>query len=127
VLDKWLRTMASVAADESILATLESHPGFAITNPNKVYSVLGGFAFANVRAFHNPSGKGYAAVADMIKRVDEKNGQVAARMASCFNSAKDVIPSLREMMVKEVKGIIPSASTNLREILSLTLKSVESA
>ena len=90
-----------------------------------MYSLLGGFAFGNPKAFHDPSGKGYAAVAEMLKRVDEKNAQVGARMASCFNKAKTVTPALRAMQVEQVRGILAaSPSKNTKEILGLTLKSV---
>jgi len=125
VIDKWLRMVACTAEGPEVLAELEGHPAFSISNPNKVYSVLGGFAFGNPKAFHDPSGKGYAAVAEMLKRVDEKNAQVGARMAGCFLKARTATPSLRAMQVDAVKGLMDGASKNLREILSQTLKSVE--
>ena len=81
VLDKWFMVQAlSTRADTpETVEALARHPDFALTNPNRMRSLVGAFS-ANQRAFHDPSGRGYRFLADTILAVDALNPQTAARL-----------------------------------------------
>jgi aminopeptidase N len=81
VLDKWFSTQAlSTRADTpAAVEDLAMHPDFTLTNPNRLRSLVGAFS-VNQRAFHDPSGRGYAFLADMILAADRLNPQTAAKL-----------------------------------------------
>jgi aminopeptidase N len=85
VMDKWFMVQAMVSRPETVVrvAALLNHPGFSIRNPNKVYSLIGGFA-GNPVCFHAADGSGYAFLADRVIELDRLNPQVASRMAKPF-------------------------------------------
>jgi len=90
VMDKWLRVQASSRLPGTLAEVLRllEHPTFEITNPNKVYALIGGFAMGNHVRFHAADGAGYAFLADQIVKIDALNPQVAARMARAFDRWK---------------------------------------
>ena len=80
VLDKWF-TMQALSLRADTLKRVEKlarHPDFTLGNPNRVRALYGSFSANQVR-FHDPSGSGYAMIADMIIALDEQNPQTAAR------------------------------------------------
>jgi aminopeptidase N len=81
VLDKWFTTQAlSTRADTpAAVEALAKHPDFTLNNPNRLRSLVGAFS-VNQRAFHDPSGRGYAFLADMILAADKVNPQTAAKL-----------------------------------------------
>jgi aminopeptidase N len=88
VMDKWFGLEAgawrwSDAAPPTLdrVMTLLADPAFSITNPNKVYALLGTFFRANPGEFHLADGRGYDFWADTVLALDARNPQVAARMA----------------------------------------------
>jgi aminopeptidase N len=87
VVDKWLRVQATARLPGTLaeVQRLLGHPSFEITNPNKVYALIGGFAMGNHVRFHAAGGAGYAFLADQVIRIDALNPQVAARMARAFD------------------------------------------
>src|SRR3546814_7218479 len=62
-----------------MVETLAKHGDFTLANPNRMRSLVGAFA-AYQRAFHDPSGRGYRFLADMILAVEKLNPQAAARL-----------------------------------------------
>jgi aminopeptidase N len=90
VVDKWLRVQATSRLPGTLgeVQRLLGHPAFEIRNPNKVYSLIGGFAMGNHVRFHAAGGGGYAFLADQVVRIDALNPQVAARMARAFDRWK---------------------------------------
>jgi aminopeptidase N len=90
VVDKWLRVQATARLPGTLaeVQRLLKHPSFEITNPNKVYALIGGFAMGNHVRFHAAGGAGYAFLADQVIRIDALNPQVAARMARAFDRWK---------------------------------------
>ena len=86
VVDKWLSVQATSrlpGTGERVRALLQ-HPAFDLKNPNKVYSLVRGFA-NNPRHFHAADGSGYALVADVIVELQALNPQVASRLARAFD------------------------------------------
>jgi aminopeptidase N len=86
VVDKWLAVQATSRLPHTLaeVKRLTAHPAFDIRNPNKVYSLIRGFASNQVR-FHAADGKGYAFVAERVIELDRLNPQVASRVARSFD------------------------------------------
>lgn len=80
VLDKWFSLQAMAQREDSLkrVDALSRHPDFTLANPNRVRALYGGFTANQVR-FHDPSGKGYQMLADMVIQLDGQNPQTAAR------------------------------------------------
>jgi aminopeptidase N len=88
VLDKWFQLQAgawrwSDAAPDTLaqVQALMANPAFSLSNPNKVYALLGGYFKANPAEFHRADGAGYAFWAEQVIALDRNNPQVASRMA----------------------------------------------
>ena len=80
VLDKWfsLQVMSMRSDTLKRVESLSRHPDFTLSNPNRVRALYGAFTGNAVR-FHDPSGKGYQMIADMVIALDKQNPQTAAR------------------------------------------------
>ena len=124
VMDKWFSLQAmSRPFDVKALAALREHKDFTMENPNRVRSLIGVFAMANFRGFHNKDGSGYAAIADAVLELDEKNPQVASRMVRALNPWKQYAAPHAEHMkaqlerIKAKKGL----SKDVFEIVSSAL------
>lgn len=78
---------------------------------------------ANPTGFHTANGSGYSLHADQVIALDALNPQVAARMASAFNSWIRYDPSRRSMMKAELERIsaVESISPDLFEIVNTAL------
>ncbi len=89
VLDKWLRVQALSRLPGTLaeVQRLMDHPAFSISNPNKVYALIGSF-IANHAHFHAADGSGYDFIATQVIALDARNPQVAARMARAFDRWK---------------------------------------
>ncbi|WP_421898603.1 aminopeptidase N [Niveispirillum sp.] len=85
VMDKWFMIQATSSRPDTLgnVTALLAHPGFNIRNPNKVYSLVGGFT-GNAVAFHAADGSGYEFLADRVIELNKLNPQVASRMAKSF-------------------------------------------
>lgn len=88
VIDKWFALQAQIAEPETLtrVRDLSAHPAFAMTNPNRVRSLIGSFASANPTQFNRPDGAGYEFVVDTVLTLDSRNPQVAARLLAAFKS-----------------------------------------
>ncbi len=106
VLDKWFRVQASSELPNTIavVKALMQHPAFEITNPNKVYSLIGAFS-ANLACFHDVSGAGYVFLADAVLQLDKLNPQVAARMVTAFTSWKRLDAGRQEKIKIQLERI----------------------
>jgi len=125
VMDKWFMIQATKPGTETVttVRALLEHDSFSISNPNKVRSLIGAFAMANPTGFHAVDGSGYGFHADQVIALDALNPQVAARMASAYNSWIRYDPSRRSMMTAELKRIlaVDGLSPDVFEIVSKAL------
>lgn len=102
VMDKWFALQggawtwgeAQPRALETVRA-LMAHPGFSLTNPNKVYALLGSYFRANPGEFHREDGAGYAFWAEQVLALDRNNPQVAARMARAVENWRRLAPAIQ--------------------------------
>ena len=127
VMDGWFgsQAVAKDAALEAVRKLLE-HPQFKITNPNKVRSLVGRFAMSNLANFHDPSGAGYALLAEFITQPDPVNPQAAARMTTAFRTWRRLEPGRRGKARSALETIRdqPGASPDTYEVAMKTLGDV---
>jgi aminopeptidase N len=124
VLDKWFTVQALSTRDDTLerVEGLARHPDFALSNPNRMRSLVGAFA-ANQRAFHDRSGRGYRFLADMILAVDRLNPQTAARLVPPLGRWRRFDPTRQDLMKAELERIVatPGLSKDVFEQASKSL------
>jgi len=124
VMDKWFAIQATSRLPGALgkVKELMAHPAFNIKNPNKVRSLIGSFASNAVR-FHDPSGEGYAFVADQVLAIDAMNPQIAARLVSTFTMWKRYDEQRKALMQKELTRMLaaPKLSKDVYEVVSKSL------
>ncbi|WP_150465435.1 aminopeptidase N [Francisella sp. SYW-2] len=124
VVNKWLLSQAQISHELAldIVKSLVNHPAYNAKNPNKVYSLIGGFG-ANFSQYHRKDGLGYAFMADTVLELDEFNHQVAARMARNLMSWKRYDSDRQAMMKDALEKIkVSNPSKNVFEIVSKSLE-----
>ncbi|MGA9583182.1 MAG: aminopeptidase N [Allosphingosinicella sp.] len=124
VLDKWFTVQALSTRDDTleIVEGLARHPDFTLSNPNRMRSLVGAFS-ANQRAFHDPSGRGYRFLADMILAVDRLNPQTAARLVPPLGRWRRFDSARQDLMKAELERIVatPGLSKDVFEQASKSL------
>jgi len=102
VLDKWFQLQAgawrwSDAAPATLdqVRALMANPAFSLSNPNKVYALLGGYFRANAAEFHRPDGAGYAFWVEQVVALNKTNPQVASRMARALEGWRKFTPAIQ--------------------------------
>ncbi len=130
VLDKWFALQAGAWRwDEAAAPTLArvrallSDPAFSLSNPNKVYALLGTFFRANAAEFHAADGSGHAFWAEQAIALDRKNPQVAARMARALENWRHYTPALQASIRPQLERVLaaPGLSADVREIVGKAL------
>ncbi|WP_419535554.1 aminopeptidase N [Endozoicomonas sp.] len=124
VMDQWLSVQASspsLGTLEHIL-TLMQHEIFDATSPNKLRSVLGGFA-GNMKQFHRVDGLGYEFLTDQLLDLDKKNPQIASRLMTPLTRWRKFEPGCRERMRKALERIkaTPGLSSDVYEVVTKSL------
>lgn len=125
VVNKWLSVQARSELPNTLdnVKRLMRHQAFDITNPNKVYSLVGGFCIGNPIRFHDKSGSGYQFLADAIIKLNKINPQVAARMISPLTEWHKFDKSRQAKMKFELQRINkePNLSKDILEIVNKSL------
>jgi aminopeptidase N len=105
------------------LNNLLTHPAFSMANPNKCYSLIGGFA-ASPTNFHQLDGSGYTWLADQVIKLNGINAQVASRMVGPFTRWKKYDAVRQGLMKAQLERIMATEglSDNLFEIVSKSLE-----
>lgn len=124
VVNKWfaLQSASDIPGNVENVRKLLSHPAFDLRNPNKVYSLIGGFCASPVN-FHANDGSGYKFLGELVVQLDGLNPQVASRMVSAFSRWKRY-DETRQNLAKAQLEMIMSAnglSENVFEIASKSL------
>jgi aminopeptidase N len=125
VLDKWFALHANTPRPD-ILARLEilaGHAQYSISNPNRVRSLVGSFAYYNVLGFHAIDGSGYAFLADYLIKLNTVNPQIAARLITPLTQWQKVDKKRQALMQHQLMRIsdIPHLSKDLFEKISKSL------
>ena len=122
VIDTWFTLQATGSSASSLAAVkrLTRHPLFAMTNPNKVRSLLFAFAANNPVNFNRADGAGYQYIADRVAELDAINPQVAARLVGTFKSWRTLEPVRRAAARKSLQQLAKTKplSRDVFEILS---------
>ncbi len=125
VVNKWLSAQALSQLPDTLTVVegLMKHPAFEITNPNKVYALVGAFSSSNLLRFHEKTGRAYKWLADVIIKLDSLNSQVAARMMNAFKRWKRFDEARQALMRKELERIRDSKnlSSDVSEIVNKCL------
>lgn len=125
VMLKWLllQGASNLPNHTAEVRKLLSHPAFDMKNPNKVYSLLGGFSRSAVN-FHNADGSGYELLGDCVIQCDSINAQVAARIVGPFTKWQVYNKARQDLMYKQLERIAatPNISKNVYEMVSKSLK-----
>ncbi len=124
VVEKWLAIRASARGVRvEDIRQLTEHDAFDWGNPNRIRSVIGGFAMRNPAAFHASDGAGYRYLADVILRLDRTNPQIAARLCTPFTQWRRYVDSVQSQMKSELQRLIetPDLSAGVYEVVSKSL------
>jgi aminopeptidase N len=131
VMNKWFMAQALSWREDALenVQTLLAHPAYDKTNPNKIYSLIFSMISLNPLRFHRPDGVGYKFAADQILDVDQRNPQVAARIATCFNEWTQWHPELKTLAKTQIARVHqhPGLSKNVFEIVDRALKMDQNA
>jgi aminopeptidase N len=124
VLDKWFTAQALSSRDDAVdeVERLAKHADFAMTNPNRLRSLVGAFA-ANQRGFHHASGRGYRFLADMIIAADKLNPQTAAKLVPPLGRWRRFNEARAALMRTELERVVatPGVSKDVFEQASKSL------
>ena len=124
VIDKWLAIQASIPEAETLarVRDLMKHPSFAMTNPNRIRSLVGSFS-ANPTQFHAADGGGYDFLAGIVSDLDARNPQVAARLLGAFRTWRNMEPGRRNHAEHALQKVAGQAglSPDVRDIVDRSL------
>jgi aminopeptidase N len=125
VLDKWFALQASISEAGTLtrIEGLTAHPGFSFGNPNRVRSLIGGFALGNPTQFNAPDGSGYRFLADTVIALNGSNPQIAARLLTALGSWRMLEPNRRAAAEAGLRRIVaaPNLSPDVADIATRSL------
>lgn len=126
VMDKWFAVQAHSHRTDTLenLVKLLEHDCFSIKNPNKVYSLIGTFAFGNPLRFHAADGSGYEFLTERVLQLDTLNPQVAARILRSLARWHHFDVERQEKMRHQLERIlsVPGISRDVFEVANKSLK-----
>ncbi|XP_044486080.1 puromycin-sensitive aminopeptidase-like isoform X1 [Mangifera indica] len=124
VVIKWfaLQAVSDVPGNVENVRKLLNHPAFDLRNPNKVYSLIGGFCASPVN-FHAKDGSGYKFLGEIVVQLDKLNPQVASRMVSAFSRWRRFDETRQKHAKAQLEMILSTngLSENVFEIASKSL------
>ena len=126
VMDKWFTLQAAIPGDGALarITSLMASKHFIATNPNRVRSLIGTFAFGNPTGFNRADGKAYDFLAEQIIAIDKRNPQLAARILTSMRSWRS-LEAVRADHAREALTTIERSaglSTDVRDIVERMLK-----
>jgi len=126
VINKWLDLQARSDLDDTLqqVQNLMQHKSFDIKNPNKVYSLIGGFCTGNPVKFHAATGSGYKFLADIVLQLNAINPQVAARMLNPLSQWQKFTSDRQKLMCAQLLRIKQAANLSL-DVLELVTKTLD--
>jgi aminopeptidase N len=100
VMDKCFALVASDPAEQVFdgITAMLRHPLFSWHNPNRVRALYSAFSMRNPQQFHRLDGKGYAALEQVVGKLDGINAQVAARLITPLLSWRRFDPVRQQLM-----------------------------
>jgi aminopeptidase N len=118
----WLQVQAANGQPDGLarVKSLLDHSAFSMSNPNKIRSLIGAFANANLVNFHNADGSGYEFLTQQILALNTVNPQIAARLVTPLTKWKKFPEPNRQHMRDALQNIAnePNLVKDLHEIVS---------
>ncbi|MCD8518096.1 MAG: aminopeptidase N [Burkholderiaceae bacterium] len=124
VVDKWFAIQATAPTTTlQTVAHLLGHPAFVYRNPNRLRALVFQFCLNNPLGFHVADGSGYRFWAEQVKRIDEANPEVAARLARALDHWTHHVEPLKSQMRAALQSVADATklSGNTREIVTKAL------
>jgi len=125
VMHKWylINASSNVPGNLASIERIFRSDQFAKTNPNNIYSLLGGLKNSYVN-FHSPDYQGYSYLVGKVLEIDKINPAVAARLMSSFTLAKYYTGG-RRSAIRALMSVLTQShaiSKQVAEIAKATLK-----
>jgi aminopeptidase N len=124
VIDKWFSLQAGSLHPRALdhVKALADHADFTLANPNRVRALYMAFA-VNPHAFHKADGEGYRMIGELIRALDPKNPQTAARFVPPLGRWRRVDEGRAALMRAELEAIaaMPGLSRDTREQVTKSL------
>ena len=121
----WLQIQAANSQPNALdrVKALLEHSAFSMTNPNKIRSLIGGFANANHVNFHVTDGSGYVFLTEQILALNTVNPQIAARLVTPLTRWKKFSEPNRKLMRDALQNIAnePNLVKDVYEIATKSL------
>ena len=121
----WFQMQATNRQPDGLarVESLFTHSAFAMTNPNKVRSLIGAFCMGNNNNFHARDGSGYRFLAAQIKALNGINPQIAARLVTPLSNWRRFAEPQRGHMQSALQEIVatPDLARDIFEIASKSL------
>jgi len=121
VLDKWFAIQATIPEADTLdrVRRLQAHPAFAMTNPNRVRSLVGSFSAGNPTQFNRADGAGYDFLAETVIALDPTNPQIAAKLLTGFGSWRMLEPGRQAKAAQSLAaiGVRPGLSRDVSDIV----------
>ncbi|MFT4768030.1 MAG: aminopeptidase N [Glaciecola sp.] len=123
-MNHWLSVQAENSSGDAIsrVRALMEHPAYDSRNPNKIRSLIGGFANGNPVHFHKEDGTGYRLLGEVIESLNEQNPQIASRLLTPLTRWNNYAGGAA-LMREELQRLseLPSLSPDVYEVLSKSL------
>ncbi|KGP62761.1 aminopeptidase N [Legionella norrlandica] len=126
-LNNWFIIQASAHSTNVVerVKKLIHHRAFDLSNPNKVYALIGSF-IKNPFGFHTSTGEGYQIVADVILGLEKINPTLAANLTEKFVYWDKYDSKRQSMMIDSLRIIYSKAvSSDVRNIAKKGLDKVK--
>lgn len=122
VMDKYFSALASSnVCDVDGVKALMEHELFSFNTPNRLRSVVSGFA-RNYTNFHKQAS--YEFFTDVILKLNTSNPQIGARLVATYNHWKRFTPELKALQKQQLERIAntENLSKDIFEIVQVALK-----
>ncbi len=126
VLDKWFTVQALSTRTDTFerVVALARHPDFTLANPNRLRALVSAFATANPVRFHDPEGRPYAFLADVVLELDRRNPQLASRLVAPFLPWRRFGPRQQSAMRSQLERIA-AAKPLSKDVFEVATKALE--
>ncbi|MFI5012526.1 MAG: aminopeptidase N [Hyphomicrobiales bacterium] len=125
ILDKWFALQARIPEPGTLerVKGLTTHRAFSFANPNRVYSLVMGFATGNQSGFNRADGAGYDFIAEVVANLDASNPSVAARLLTSFRTWRSMEAQRRVKAEAALRAIAgkPKLSVDVADIVTRSL------
>ncbi|EDM49648.1 aminopeptidase N [Marinobacter algicola] len=125
VVEQWFAVQSGSSRTGGLrkIHELMEHSAFDWKNPNKIRSVIGVFAGQNLPAFHAEDGAGYQFLAEQVRKLDDSNPQIAARLVSPLTRWRKFAPVHGDQMKSALETIRDKSGLS-RDVYEVVHKSL---